>query len=199
MNALLPYDSHPSGKSITGEGEVSAVVARDHGADILTRDSDARRLEGCIVHKEKVFGDDESNQRDTITYPEGGLKAWSVVLGSFSAMVACLGMMNTIGTFQAYISGHQLSHLDQGTIGWIFSLYPALAFFCGAQVGPVFDAKGTRMLVLAGSVLLILSIFILGSCTGESLQQSLICSEQRSDMPHRSVPLEASIASASHR
>lgn len=32
---------------------------------------------------------------DEVTYPEGGLQAWLVVLGSFCAMLAAFGMMNT--------------------------------------------------------------------------------------------------------
>ena len=60
---------------------------------------------------------------DAAPYPEGGLRAWSVVVGSFSGMLASFGLMNTIGTFQAYLSTHQLAHYSEGTIGWIFSLY----------------------------------------------------------------------------
>ncbi|KAG8533775.1 uncharacterized protein KY384_001516 [Bacidia gigantensis] len=89
------------------------------------------------------------------TYPEGGLRAWLVVYGSFSGMTASFGLMNTIGTYQAYLSTHQLSHLDESTIGWIFSIYTFMAFFCGVQIGPVFDAKGPRLLVLAGTLCMV--------------------------------------------
>lgn len=106
--------------------------------------------------------------QDAAAYPEGGLTAWLVVVGSFSAMVTCFGMMNSIGAFQAYIGTHQLAHLSPGSVGWIFSLYVALAFFCGAQVGPVFDAKGPRALVLVGSLLLILSMMLLANCTSKT-------------------------------
>lgn len=111
----------------------------------------------------------ESNleSQDALTYPDGGFLALPVVLDSFSAMVACFGMMNSIGTFQAYNSSHQLSHLTPGTVGWIFSLYVVLAFFCSAQVGPFFNARGSRVLVFLGSTLLILSMILLSNCTGE--------------------------------
>ncbi|KAK4543913.1 hypothetical protein LTR36_004687 [Oleoguttula mirabilis] len=100
-----------------------------------------------------------------VTYPEGGLQAWLVVLGSFSGMVAGFGYMNTIGIYQAYLAEHQLSHYSESTTGWIFSLYIFLAFFCGLQIGPIFDAHGPKMLVRVGTVLLLLSIFLLGLCT----------------------------------
>ena len=101
----------------------------------------------------------------THTYPEGGLAAWLVVFGSFAGMLAGFGVMNTVGVFQSYLSTHQLSSYSTSSIGWIFGVYGFLSFFCGALVGPVFDAKGPRALVAAGSACLLLSAFLLGSCT----------------------------------
>ncbi|OCK84822.1 MFS monocarboxylate transporter-like protein [Lepidopterella palustris CBS 459.81] len=119
--------------------------------------------------KEQSSGplDTESNSfaRDEAPYPEGGWEGWLVVLGSFSGMTASFGMLNTVGVFQAYLSTHQLKDYEQSTIGWIFSVYVFLSFFCGIQIGPVFDAKGPRMLILAGSILICASMLLLGLCT----------------------------------
>lgn len=57
-----------------------------------------------------------------------------------------------------------MSHYDESTIGWIFSVYTFLSFFCGIQIGPIFDAYGPRLLVLAGNILLIASMLLLGVC-----------------------------------
>ena len=103
---------------------------------------------------------------EEVTYPEGGLQAWLVVFGSFCAMLAAFGLSNAIGTYQAYLSTHQLVNYDESTIGWIFSIYVFLAFFCGVQIGPVFDAKGPRWLILAGSVCLIAAVMGLAEATG---------------------------------
>lgn len=99
------------------------------------------------------------------SYPEGGLEAWLVVLGSFLGLVVALGVMNTIGTYQAYFVNNQLASYSSGSVGWIFGLYAFMSFFCGIQIGPIFDAKGPRYLVLAGSVLLMASTLLLGVCT----------------------------------
>jgi len=99
------------------------------------------------------------------TYPEGGFSAWLCVLGSWTGLLVSLGIMNTIGTYQAYVSTHQLRHYDSGTIGWIFGIYAFLSFFCGIQIGPVFDAYGPQLIVLAGSVLIMASTLLLGLCT----------------------------------
>lgn len=72
-----------------------------------------------------------------------------------------------MGIFQAYIAEHMLSGYAESTIGWIFSLYTFLVFFCGVQVRPTFDAYGPKMLVLAGNILLIAMVFLLGLCTGK--------------------------------
>ena len=96
----------------------------------------------------------EGHFKDDHTYPEGGLTAWLVVFGSFSGMVASFGILNTVGTFQAYLSTHQLAQHSPSSIGWIFSIFTFLTFFCGVQIGPIFDAKGPRWLVAAGSILL---------------------------------------------
>ena len=66
----------------------------------------------------------------------------------------CYGYMNTISTYNTYLSTHQLSDHSESSIGWIFSVYSLLTFFCGIQIGPVFDVRGPRLLVLAGSIML---------------------------------------------
>ncbi|KAF2853611.1 MFS monocarboxylate transporter-like protein [Plenodomus tracheiphilus IPT5] len=117
-----------------------------------------------------AIGDEEatsatSHNDDEVTYPEGGLGAWSVVLGSFLGLVAALGMMNTVGIYHAYIAEHFLQDYSESTISWIFSMYVFLSFFCGLQIGPIFDAHGPRFLVLTGSILLCASNLLLGLCT----------------------------------
>jgi MFS family permease len=98
------------------------------------------------------------------TYPEGGLHAWLCVLGSFSGLMVALGMMNTIGTYHAYLTTHQLATTSESATGWIFGIYAFLAFFAGIQIGPIFDAWGPRQLILAGSVLLMTTQLLLGIC-----------------------------------
>ncbi|KJZ75755.1 hypothetical protein HIM_04912 [Hirsutella minnesotensis 3608] len=98
------------------------------------------------------------------TYPEGGLQAWLVVLGAWFAMVSSMGLMNTVGIFQAYTLSHQLQNYSEGTVGWIFSIYTFLAFFCGVYIGPVFDKYGPRWLVVAGTVSTVTGVFCMSFC-----------------------------------
>jgi len=107
----------------------------------------------------------EPSDNPAVTYPEGGARAWLVTFGSFCGMLACFGFMNTCGTYQAYISTHQLAGIDDSQIGWIFSLYTFLAFFGGILLGPFFDMKGPRLLIALGSVSLLLGTFTLAEST----------------------------------
>ena len=110
----------------------------------------------------------ESPDQDEAHYfPEGGLRAWLVVLGSFSGMTASFGVLNSAGTFQVYLSMNQLAHESPSAVGWIFSLYAFLTFFCGVQIGPIFDAYGPRWLVFAGTVCLVGGMFGAAESTGK--------------------------------
>lgn len=126
--------------------------------------------DGPVSENEKS-DDQESGRAVTLlgdeTYPEGGLEAWLVVLGSWCGLVAALGILNTIGTFQTYVSRNQLSGYSEGTVGWIFSLYTALCFFCGVYIGPLFDKYGPRWLIGPGSVMIVASVMITSVCTGK--------------------------------
>jgi hypothetical protein len=106
-------------------------------------------------------------EKDGVEYPEGGLRAWLVVFGSFCGMTAGFGYMNTIGIFHAYLGSNQLAAYGEQAIGWVFSVYVFLSFFCGVQIGPVFDAHGPKWILAVGTVCLLLSAFLMGECTGE--------------------------------
>lgn len=115
--------------------------------------------------KREVSNNLESNDQDVL-YPEGGLQSWLVVFGTFCGMLSAFGLANAIGTFQAYLSTHQLSSYDESTIGWIFGIHVFLAFFCGVQIGPIFDAKGPRWLIFSGSVCIVAGVMGLAEATG---------------------------------
>ncbi|KAF9884042.1 hypothetical protein FE257_002380 [Aspergillus nanangensis] len=150
-----------------GESQIrSSSLSRDTGAAFpgdLHRQSSEDLPSDLSAHRvpmSRVTTDAEGN-----TYPEGGLEAWSVVFGSWMGLFGSLGLLNTIGTFQAYLEGNQLHNYSSGSIGWIFGMYAFLTFFCGIQIGPIFDARGPRFLILSGSILVIAMMVALGFCT----------------------------------
>lgn len=68
-------------------------------------------------------------------FPDGGRKAWSVVFGSWCAMVAAFGLLNTMGVMHAWLNSHRLQDHSYAQIGWIFSTFTFLVYFGSIQIG----------------------------------------------------------------
>lgn len=120
---------------------------------------------------------------DHETYPEGGLQAWLVVFGCWLSLVACLGLMNTLATFQTYLISHQLVDYGEGTVGWIFSIYTFVVFFLGLYVGPMFDKYGPRWIILSGTVLTAVGLMLMSISTGESWVSSHLLHRHKASHP----------------
>ena len=114
-----------------------------------------------------VDDDNDNDVEDKGSFPEGGLRAWLVVLGAFCGSFSVFGIINSTAILLEYFSANQLKEYSPSQIGWIFGLSLFLTFFCGAPIGPIFDSYGPRALMFVGSILLILSMFLLGECTGK--------------------------------
>lgn len=97
-------------------------------------------------------------------YPEGGLKAYSVILGAWLALFPASGLLNSTGIFQAYLSENQLAAYSESEVGWIFSTFAFLFFFGGLQVGPIFDKYGLSILLPIGAFGLIVSLVCTSFC-----------------------------------
>ena len=94
----------------------------------------------------------------SIEYPEGGLKAYSVILGSFLGLIVNLGLINSIGAIQAYVSTHQLLNLKATSISWIFSIYLSLAYAGGIITGPIFDKRGPLEILIVATAFIFLGL-----------------------------------------
>ncbi|KAF9872747.1 hypothetical protein CkaCkLH20_09610 [Colletotrichum karsti] len=76
-----------------------------------------------------------------------------------------MGLLNTLAVLQAWVAEHELHGLPESTIGWIFSTYGFFLYFCGAQVGPVFDAHDVRFLVVPGCVGIVAAVMLMSLCS----------------------------------
>jgi hypothetical protein len=109
----------------------------------------------------------DDSENIPITYPEGGIAAWTVVLGSWCSMTAGLGIVNSTGVFQAYISNTILESTSENAVSWLFGIYVFLSYFCSVQIGPIFDARGPKELITIGGVFLLVGTFTLSLCTSK--------------------------------
>lgn len=71
-------------------------------------------------------------------YPDGGWRAWSVVLGAWCALVPAFGIVNTVGVLEEWLSEHQLRDYPKSSVSWIFSLWIFFFYLGGVQVGMLF-------------------------------------------------------------
>lgn len=159
--------THAGGKSVLKGKEEKDVSSSGEEEE---EEEPEESSDGDNIHPTQTKSSSSSSSNNKISphgefYPEGGTRAWLVVLGSFSGMVAALGIMNTIGVYESYLARHQLASYSTSSIGWILSIYVFLAFGAGLVIGPVFDVHGPRWLLLAGSILIILATMLLGVCT----------------------------------
>ena len=121
---------------------------------------------GTVNAEESANNRTSDGRDDDEGFPEGGLRAWLGVFGSFCAMFMVFGIVNSTGAFQDYFSSNQLRDYSSGQIGWIFSLYLFLVFLCGIYTGVIFDAHGPKVIIAVGSVAMVLSMMLLSFCTG---------------------------------
>ncbi|OQE00821.1 hypothetical protein PENVUL_c045G03536 [Penicillium vulpinum] len=95
------------------------------------------------------------------TFPDGGLQAWCVVMGSFCLLMGTFGVMNTTGILQNYFATHQLASYSPSAIGWIPGLFTFFGLGVSVQVGPMFDRYGPRTILITGTVCYVAGLLLL--------------------------------------
>ncbi|RAK78963.1 MFS general substrate transporter [Aspergillus fijiensis CBS 313.89] len=98
-------------------------------------------------------------------FPDGGLRSWLVVLGSSLLVLASYGLMNSVGVLQSHLETHQLASYTSSTVGWVPGLYMFMMLAGGVFVGPLFDTYGPKALVIAGSTIYVVALFLTAECT----------------------------------
>lgn len=131
--------------------------SRDHEVD---NPGDFKDIEGkgYEVENPKDFKDSESDDGivlldDPSLFPEGGLRAYTVVVGAFIGFIGTLGFVNSLGVLQTYITTNILISTSESKIGWIFSIYGFLSFGLTLILGPVFDRLGCKIPLFVGLIM----------------------------------------------
>jgi MFS family permease len=124
-------------------------------SSIIHKTSDSHRLEEEAAN---------SRSRNDYDFPEGGARAWLVIVGSFCTIWGTFGLISSVGLFQSYWQANQLSSYSGRDIGWIAAVNVFLNLFLGVQIGPLFDRYGPRWLIFSGSVGYVGSLVLLAEC-----------------------------------
>ncbi|KAL8281336.1 hypothetical protein RQP46_006370 [Phenoliferia psychrophenolica] len=107
----------------------------------------------------------EKGLSSEVYYPDGGLRAWSVVGGAWCVSFCAWGFCNSFGVFQSYYKLNQLRHKTASDISWIGAFQLSMVTFCAILIGKAFDAGHTRFLLVAGTLLYTAGLFGLSYAT----------------------------------
>ncbi|KAF9258994.1 MFS general substrate transporter [Marasmius fiardii PR-910] len=118
-------------------------------------------------------GEKEATTATEIEFPDGGLRAWLVVVGSAFASFATFGYVTAWGAFQSYYEDTLLKDHSPSTIAWIGSIQYALVFLPALPVGRMFDLGYFRLPFLLSSTIVVVATFLTAQC--KTFWQFLLC------------------------
>ena len=98
-------------------------------------------------------------------FPDGGARAWSVVVGAWFSLFVSFGWITCIGVFQTYYQSHQLRSYSPSAIGWIPSVETFVLFIGSPFFGEVFDSYGPTPLLIFGCFFHVFGLFMLSLST----------------------------------
>jgi MFS family permease len=131
----------------------------------VSHDSEEKGVDTNLDHKSPGGGD------TTFTIPDGGWRAWSVVLGSSLVLFCTFGYVNAFGVYQSYYSQHM--DKSDSAISWIGSFQLWLLFSLGIVTGKLFDEGYCRHLIAGGSLIYVFSLFMLSLTKNQYYQAFL--------------------------
>ncbi|EXJ83522.1 hypothetical protein A1O1_07145 [Capronia coronata CBS 617.96] len=106
----------------------------------------------------------ESAPASAPEYPEGGGRAWLVVLGCFCVMFYTFGYLNAFGVYETYYLRETLHEYTPSTISWIGSLQVFFQFAAGIIAGPLTDLWGPRVVLWPFSIIYVAAVMLTSIC-----------------------------------
>lgn len=97
-------------------------------------------------------------------FPDGGTRAWLVVLGGWCCLFSSFGWIMIMGVFQDWYESHTLRQYSASTIAWIPSMQVCLMFLLAPIFGIIFDSYGPRGLLIGGSLFQLVGVMLLSLC-----------------------------------
>ncbi|OAQ66140.1 MFS transporter [Pochonia chlamydosporia 170] len=160
-----------SERRASSSGSLSSMtVQQNDGRDVPYTDN--------TYPSEKTDEEKAAPANEAPVAPDGGLVAWSVVLGAWCVSFCSFGWINSVGAFQEYYQHNMLSSYSASTIAWIPSLQIFFMNAMGPVVGMIYDKYGPRELLLAGSILHVFGLMMcsLGTQYYQILLAQGVCS-----------------------
>ncbi|KAF8909693.1 major facilitator superfamily domain-containing protein [Gymnopilus junonius] len=106
------------------------------------------------------------------TFPEGGLRAWLVVVGVFLIQFCSFGYTNAYGVYNDYYVREYLAETQTSSqISWIGSVQLGLVMSVGLFSGRAFDAGYFYHLMIGGALLFEFCLFMVSISEAEHFYQ----------------------------
>ncbi|KAG2019622.1 monocarboxylate permease [Coprinopsis cinerea AmutBmut pab1-1] len=102
---------------------------------------------------------------EDIVYPDGGLRAWMVVIGGTLVTFSTFGFANSWGVFQAYYETTMLPTTSPSAIAWIGSMQYSLVYIPGVFAGRLCDLGYFKVPFITGASIAVLAIFLIAEST----------------------------------
>ncbi|EIW84681.1 MFS general substrate transporter [Coniophora puteana RWD-64-598 SS2] len=97
--------------------------------------------------------------------PDGGMKAYLVLLSTVLCTFTTFGFVNAWGIFQDYYEATLLKDENPSNIAWIGSIQYSLVFFPGLVTGRLFDLGFFKIPFFVASCVLVACTFLTAECT----------------------------------
>ncbi|KAF7308875.1 MFS domain-containing protein [Mycena kentingensis (nom. inval.)] len=120
--------------------------------------------ETSVEPEDAVLGKEQQITPPDLDFPDGGWRAWSIVIGVIASNASTFGFVNAWGVFQAYYQTTLLKEVSPSDIAWIGSIQYSLVFLPGLVTGRLFDLGYFRIPCLVASTLLVALTFLVGEC-----------------------------------
>ena len=131
---------------------LSIHLHRSHATQTTSSLSLLSRTWKFLTYKSNTLSDP-----DTSPPPDGGIRAWIVVVMCLMAGFNSFGLLNAYGVFQTYYVS--MLHLPPSTISWIGSMQGFLLMFVSGPSGRLTDAGYFHQTLFVGTFLQLLGLF----------------------------------------
>jgi len=133
-------------------------------------------------HHPNLSADNSSGQTDSVrekpaqpqgppTFPDGGYQAYATAVGGFLMLLATFGYTNSFGVYQDYYVRIRLANYSSSNISWIGSIQLLFLLSIGLPIGRAFDRGYFYHLIISGSIIYIVCLFLLSLTKPQSYYQ----------------------------
>ncbi|KAF5635650.1 monocarboxylate transporter 2 [Fusarium tjaetaba] len=123
------------------------------------------KMHSSVVSDSPELESNKPTEKNDRIPPDGGVRAWACVAGSFLLQFCSVGYVNACGMFQLYYSEVMFKDQSSSALAWITTLQIFMLFMFGPAVGKMIDVYGCRKTLLPFSIMAVFSVCMLSLCT----------------------------------